>query len=63
MAKDEAATIAAGPGGDEVLRKQQHCKLNREINAAMPVCLGASGLGHSRRFWHDRRLSRQRAAL
>jgi hypothetical protein len=62
MAKDEAATIAAGPGGDEALRKQ-HCKLNREINAAMPVCLGASGLGHSRRFWHDRRLSRQRAAL
>jgi hypothetical protein len=62
MAKDEAATIAAGSGGDEALRKQ-HYKLNREINAAMPVCLGASGLGHSRRFWHDRRLSRQRAAL
>ena len=49
MAKDEAATIAAGPGGDEALRKQ-HYKLNREINAAMPVCLGASGLGHSDDF-------------
>ena len=34
MAKDEAATIAAGPGGDEALRKQ-HYKLNREINAAL----------------------------
>jgi len=62
MAKDEPATIAAGPGGDEARRKQ-HYKLNREINAAMPVCLGASGLGHSRRLRHDRRPSRQRAAL
>jgi hypothetical protein len=53
MAKDGPATTAAGPGGDEALRKQRY-KLNREIKAAMPVCLGTSGLGHSRRIWHDR---------
>jgi len=34
MAKDEPATTAAGPGGDEARRKQ-HYKLNREINAGI----------------------------
>jgi hypothetical protein len=37
MARDEPGTTAAGPGGDEALRKQ-HYKLNRDQrgDAGMP---------------------------